>query len=63
MNKAIYDALAKLSPNKAQPFDLPADGAIKDDLSKSRLETRHIPSTFPGRNEPHDNGHGNAKRR
>lgn len=39
MNKAIYDALAKLSPNKAQPFDLRADGDIKGDLSTTRRQT------------------------
>ena len=63
MNKAIHDALAKLSPNKAQPFDLPADGVIQDDASTSRRETCHDLSGVSGKADTQDDEFDNMKRR
>ncbi|WP_299472566.1 hypothetical protein [uncultured Roseibium sp.] len=63
MNKAIYDALSKLSPNNARPLDLRADGDIKDDVSTTRRETCHVLSSVSGKADTQDDEPGNMKRR
>ncbi|MET1412175.1 hypothetical protein ABVF61_07915 [Roseibium sp. HPY-6] len=63
MNKVIYDALAKLSPNNARPFDLRADGDIEDKLSNASRGTFSVLSGVSGKATPRDEEPGNVKRR